>query len=148
MSTLRLQSLQLLVKCISASVNMLFWSPERRLRKASHGRSFCLLTFFQCVAGLIISTLCRDFIDDPNQDRETRENVFKRLEPFKEPLGPLRYFGTFTRTFLTMFEILFANFVPSCRILVESVSEWFSVFFLIYRCVLGFAAPWCCKSIA
>ena len=84
------------------------------------------MTFFQCVAGLIISTLCRDFIDDPNQDRETRENVFKPLafQHLHYTQGVDRYFGTFTRTFLTMFEILFANFVPSCRILVESVSEW------------------------
>ena len=31
---------------------MLFWS-------------FCLLTFVQCVAGMILSTLCSDFINDP-----------------------------------------------------------------------------------
>ncbi|CAK9064267.1 unnamed protein product, partial [Durusdinium trenchii] len=108
-----LASLQLLVKCISASLNMLFWS-------------FCLLVFFQCVAGLMISTLCRDFINDPTQDSQMREEVFL-------------YYGTFTRTFLTMFEILFANWGPSCRILVESISEWFTLFFLLYRCVLGFA---------
>lgn len=111
--TSMLASLQLLVKCISASINMLFWS-------------FCLLAFFQCVAGLIISTLCHDFIRDPDQDPQTKVDVFL-------------YFGTFTRTFLTMFEILFANWGPSCRILVESISEWFSLFFLVYRCILGFA---------
>ena len=49
------------------------------------------------------------------------------------------HYGTFTRTFLSMFEILFANWSPPCRVLVENVSEWFSVFFLLYRCVLGFA---------
>jgi len=111
--TSMLASLQLLVKCISASLNMLFWS-------------FCLLVFFQCVAGLLISTLCRDFVRDPDQDPEIKERVFL-------------YYGTFTRTILTMFEILFANWGPSCRILVESISEWFSLFFLVYRCVLGFA---------
>jgi len=50
-----------------------------------------------------------------------------------------KYYGTFTRCFLTMFEILFANWSPPCRVLVENVSEWLSIFFLIYRCVLGFA---------
>lgn len=108
-----LGSLQLLVKCLAASCNMLFWS-------------FCLLTFVQCVAGLIVSTLCRDFILDEKKDLGLREEVF-------------RYYGTFTRTFLTMFEILFANWGPPCRVLAENFSEWFSVFFLIYRCVLGFA---------
>ncbi|CAL1163318.1 unnamed protein product, partial [Cladocopium goreaui] len=50
-----------------------------------------------------------------------------------------RYYGTFTRTFLSMFEILFANWGPPCRVVVENISEWFSLFFLLYRCVLGFA---------
>ena len=31
------------------------------------------------------------------------------------------------------FEILFANWSPPCRILVDDISEWFSIFFLIYR---------------
>ena len=32
-----------------------------------------------------------------------------------------------------MFEILFANWGPPCRVLTENFSEWFSVFFLTYR---------------
>ncbi|CAK9111475.1 Voltage-dependent T-type calcium channel subunit alpha-1H [Durusdinium trenchii] len=108
-----LQSLHLLIKCLTASTNMLFWS-------------FCLLTFFQCVSGLVISTLCRDFIRDTSQPLELRRSVWL-------------YYGTFTRTFLSMFEILFANWSPPCRILVDEVSESFAVFFLIYRCLLGFA---------
>lgn len=108
-----LSSLQLLIKCLSASADMLVWT-------------FCLLTFIQCVAGMVVSTLCSEFLKDTGQSIELREEVY-------------RYYGTFTRTFLTMFEILFANWSPPCRVLVENVSEWFSVFFLLYRCVLGFA---------
>ena len=74
-----LQSLQLLVKSLVSSVDMLFWS-------------FGFLAFLQCVAGLVISTLCREYIADVSHDTEQREQVF-------------RYYGTFTRTFLTMFEI-------------------------------------------
>ena len=37
--------------------------------------------------------------------------------------------------------IMFANWSPPCRVLVENISEWFSAFFLLYRCVLG-AASW------
>ena len=33
------------------------------------------------------------------------------------------YYGTFTRTFLTMFEILFANWSPPARVLVENFSN-------------------------
>lgn len=108
-----LASLQLLLKCLAASMDMLFWT-------------FCLLTFLQCVAGMIVSTLARDFITDAEQPLDLRLEVFQ-------------YYGTFTRTFLSMFEILFANWAPPCRAVVEAISEWFSVFFLLYRCVLGFA---------
>ncbi|CAE7346178.1 SCN11A [Symbiodinium natans] len=108
-----LASLQLLVKCLGSSRDMLFWS-------------FCLLTFVQCVAGMILSTLTIDFIKDESKSADVRSAVFL-------------YYGTFSRTTLSMFEILFANWSPCCRILVENVSEWFSVFFLLYRCVLGFA---------
>ncbi|CAE7240934.1 Catsper1 [Symbiodinium sp. CCMP2592] len=108
-----LASLQLLIKCLAASRDMLFWS-------------FCLLTFVQCVAGMVVSTLCWEYLRDENFDAQLREDVF-------------RYYGTFSRTFLSMFEILFANWSPPCRVLVEHVSEWFSIFFLLYRCVLGFA---------
>lgn len=108
-----LASLQLLVKCLASSRDMLFWS-------------FCLLTVVQGVACLIVSTLCRDFVEDERLNLLVREEVFQ-------------YYGTFTRSFLTMFEIMFANWGPPCRVLVDNVSEWFSVFFLLYRCVLGFA---------
>ncbi|CAK9004091.1 unnamed protein product [Durusdinium trenchii] len=108
-----LSSLQLLIKCLSASLDMLFWT-------------FCLLTFLQCVAGMVVSTLCREYVNDLNQDLSKREEVY-------------RYYGTFSRTFLTMFEILFANWSPPCRALVDHVSEWFSLFFLVYRCIIGFA---------
>ncbi|CAE7884596.1 ycf45, partial [Symbiodinium microadriaticum] len=100
-----LASLQLLVKGLSASRGMLFWS-------------FCLLTFLQCVAGMVVSTLVRDFITDDAKPDFDREEVF-------------RYYGTFTRTFLSMFEILFANWGPPCRVLVEYVGEYYSIFFLL-----------------
>ncbi|CAE7758486.1 para, partial [Symbiodinium pilosum] len=108
-----LQSLELLTKCLQASVEMLFWT-------------FCLLICLQCVAGMLVSGLCRDFIEDESNNPRIREEVF-------------RYYGTFSRTFLSMFEILFANWGPPCRVVVENISEWFSAFFLLYRCVLGFA---------
>eukprot|EP00435_Cladocopium_sp_Y103_P037611 s944_g10.t1 len=108
-----LSSLQLLIKCLSASLDMLFWT-------------FCLLTFLQCVAGMVVSTLCREYITNPEEDQSKREQVYS-------------YYGTFSRTFLTMFEILFANWSPPCRVLVDNVSEWFSIFFLVYRCIIGFA---------
>ena len=45
---------------------MLFWS-------------FCLLTFIQIVAGLTISTLVQDFIDDTGANVQQREQVYLPL---------------------------------------------------------------------
>ena len=59
-----LSSLQLLAKCLTASMGMLFWT-------------FALLTFMQCVAGLFVSTLCRGFIADEQQDHAVRQRVFE-----------------------------------------------------------------------
>lgn len=95
-----------------------------KLRAATGRRG--LLSFFQCVAGMILSTLSYDYIVDTNLHLEKREEIF-------------RYYGTFTRASLTMFEILFGNFGPPARVLVENVSEWFAPFFLGYRCVFLYA---------
>eukprot|EP00928_Gymnodinium_smaydae_P001708 TRINITY_DN10614_c0_g3_i1.p1 TRINITY_DN10614_c0_g3~~TRINITY_DN10614_c0_g3_i1.p1 ORF type:complete len:584 (+),score=95.91 TRINITY_DN10614_c0_g3_i1:98-1849(+) len=111
-----LDSLQLLLKCLYSSVAMLFWS-------------FLLLVFLQCVAGMTFTYLARDYMDLQPKDNEMLEVQQKVFQ----------YYGTFSRTLLTMFEVLFANWSPPCRVLVENVHEAFSVAFLIYRCVIGFA---------
>eukprot|EP00930_Biecheleria_cincta_P019177 TRINITY_DN14709_c0_g1_i2.p1 TRINITY_DN14709_c0_g1~~TRINITY_DN14709_c0_g1_i2.p1 ORF type:complete len:650 (-),score=103.38 TRINITY_DN14709_c0_g1_i2:147-1817(-) len=114
-----LDSLGLLVKCLSACATVLFWA-------------FCLLIGMQCVAGMMINSLVVGFIEDDAQDATARLAVFK-------------YYGTWSRTFLTMFEVLFANWAPACRALVENVSECLLarsnsvVFFVVYRCIIGFA---------
>eukprot|EP00930_Biecheleria_cincta_P041858 TRINITY_DN28767_c0_g1_i1.p1 TRINITY_DN28767_c0_g1~~TRINITY_DN28767_c0_g1_i1.p1 ORF type:complete len:581 (-),score=108.82 TRINITY_DN28767_c0_g1_i1:118-1809(-) len=108
-----LESLTLLVKCLVSSHDILFWS-------------FCLLVLMQCIAGMVVSTFTRHFLEDKNNDLQLRKEVFL-------------FYGTFTRAFLTMFEVMFANWAPACRILTDNISELFSVFFLIYRCVIGFA---------
>merc|ERR1712217_384741 len=60
----------------------------------------------------------------------------KPLELRREVFG---YYGTFWRSMVTMFEITFANWAPPCRLLLDNVSEAFGFFFLIYRCMIGFA---------
>ncbi|CAJ1351564.1 unnamed protein product, partial [Effrenium voratum] len=109
----RLESFGLLLKCVVASVTML-------------GYATLVLVFVQCVSGMVISTLVSRYLEDSGIDKEQRRYVFQ-------------YWGTFTRTFLTMFEVLFANWAPSCRSLVDNVSEWFTVVFIAYRCIVGFA---------
>merc|ERR1740123_800172 len=50
-----------------------------------------------------------------------------------------QYFGTFSRSFVTMFELTFGNWVIVCRFLSEDISEWYGPCVLIYRFVVGFA---------
>jgi len=106
-------SLRLLLKCISASVSTLTCALG-------------LILIIQCVAGMLISQLVGGFIADPNKDFNLRLELFN-------------YYGTFTRSMLTMFEVTLANWSPPCRILVDNVSEWYSALFIIYRCLIGFA---------
>jgi len=49
------------------------------------------------------------------------------------------YFGTFTRAFITMFEIHMANWAKPTRVLVETLGEFVGDLFIFYRCIMGFA---------
>lgn len=108
-----LGSLHLLLKSVHASLEVLFWS-------------LCLLAVIQCIAGMLLAQSVQSFLLDESNDAEARQAVF-------------RYFGTFTATLLTMFEVLMANWAPPCRVLVDCVSEWYSFGFIVYRCLVGFA---------
>lgn len=108
-----LDSFILLLKCVRASIEMLFWSLS-------------LLTAMQLVFCMVVGYLVKPFIDSVNGDMTQRQLVYE-------------YYGTYTRTILTMFECLFGNWGPPARILTEYVSEWFTLFFLLYRCLIGFA---------
>ena len=68
-----LPHLRLLVKCLTASHGMLLWS-------------FCLLSLVQCVAGMTLSTLCIDYMEEPwfNWSQCTsfcKGHVFSHLKP-------------------------------------------------------------------
>jgi len=65
-------------------------------------------------------------MEDPSRDLDGRKLVFG-------------YFGTFGRTFVTMYEISIGNWAPVCRMLMEEVSGWFGLFFILYSCTLCFA---------
>merc|ERR1712032_1597104 len=49
------------------------------------------------------------------------------------------YFGTSTRSMLSMFEITLGNWPPVARLLSEEVSEWFSVICVVHKLTIGFA---------
>merc|ERR1719498_9509 len=51
-----------------------------------------------------------------------------------------RYFGTFTRSLFSMFELTLGNWVPIARVLGELVSQWFLMLSLLHKLTMGFAA--------
>lgn len=106
-------SLFLLVKAVEASMHAAIWS-------------LMVLGLVQVITGLFLCQLLQGYFSDTSQDLESQSMVFT-------------YFGTFSRTMLTMFEITFSSWNVSCRLLVEHVSEWFSIFYIGYRCLFLFA---------
>lgn len=50
-----------------------------------------------------------------------------------------KYFGTFSRCMLSMFEITLANWTPVARLLAEEVSEWFCIISILHKLSIGFA---------
>lgn len=106
-------SLKVLVASIKASVSTLFWA-------------LLVLLLIQCISALFMTQVLESFLLDKEGDLVVQRRVF-------------RYFGTFWRAMITMFEITFANWTPSCRLLVDNVAETYGVFYLVYRCVIGFA---------
>merc|ERR1719446_1836576 len=77
------------------------------------------------LCALVLQAVCEDYvIGDASPDR--LEEVFM-------------YYGTFGRSLLTMFEITLGNWMPPCRALVENVHEYFMVFFVLHKLIIGFS---------
>lgn len=103
--------LHLLVGSLKASALVLLWS-------------LVFLTAIMTMNALLLNFMLE--MHTSNKGAARAEDVF-------------RYFGTFSRAFLTMFEVTLGNWVPVCRLLLENVSEWFTLYFLLYRSFVGFA---------
>lgn len=109
--------LHIMVGSLKASAIVLFWSL------------FMMLIIMVCV-GLLVSFLIEPYMT---------EQVPKDSAEYGLRLKAFEYFGSFSRTLLTMFEVTLGNWVPVARFLHENISEWFGPCMLIYRCIVGFA---------
>jgi len=98
-----MNSLFLIIRSMTACVNALLWS-------------LMLLALLQTCVGLGLLQVLHNYLEDTSRDLESRKLVFE-------------YFGTFSRTFVTMYEVSVGNWAPVCRTLMEEVSEWFGLFF-------------------
>lgn len=107
-------SLYLMTTAVRGSASSLMWS--------------CLLLFlFQIIVALFVhSILANWYLSNNNRPLDERQEVFA-------------YWGSFTRSILTTFEMTLADFPEPCRMLSEYVSEWFMVFFIAHKLTIGFA---------
>jgi len=104
--------LQTMVNAINSSFAVLFWCV-------------ILFIFLMTVPAIVVSQLLQPSIRT-SRDETQREELFQ-------------HWGTFTRSFITVFEITLANWGPRCRTLMEYVSERWAIFFIGYKCAVGFA---------
>jgi len=105
--------LHLMMRSLKASFSCLLWS-------------MVMILFTQVVAALWLQYMLSDFYNDSSKPERVRQQVFER-------------FGTTSRTLLTMFQVVFANWADPCWLLVLNVHEWYGLFFVLYRCLLCFA---------
>jgi len=106
-----LDSLFLLLRSVQASVHSCLWA-------------FVLLLGVAIAGGMVLHQLLFQLFEHP--DPEAQKAAFY-------------YFGNFTKTLATMFEITFANWVPSCRTLMDHYGDSYVLFYIIYRCLICFA---------
>jgi len=85
-----------------------------------------LLTLLQSIAGLVLGQVVQSFITDDSHPVQKRFTTYE-------------YFGTFTSTMLTMFEITHTNFAPAMRVLTSGVGEWTGWLVVVYRVLVSFA---------
>jgi len=80
----------------------------------------------QCIIGMVASQFAQEYIVDLSNPESKREELYM-------------YYGTFTRAFVSMFEIHMANWARPCRIYMETLGEIWGDLFIFYRCIMGFA---------
>eukprot|EP00811_Abedinium_folium_P020399 NODE_2937_length_2118_cov_40.142642.p1 GENE.NODE_2937_length_2118_cov_40.142642~~NODE_2937_length_2118_cov_40.142642.p1 ORF type:complete len:635 (+),score=159.09 NODE_2937_length_2118_cov_40.142642:215-1906(+) len=107
------EPITLISAAVYASVSVLFWA-------------LILLILTKGVIGAIVAQLLSAFIRDESQDYSVREDVYQA-------------WGNWTRAMVTMFQITLANWAPPCWLLTNGVDERWALFFLTYKCTVGFA---------
>merc|ERR1712087_451152 len=106
--------LNILTKTIMSSFSSLGWSVV-------------LLSVTQLIAALLLCQSLTSFVQDASNDFETRVWVN-------------RMYGSSTKAYYTMFEVTLSGGWPNyVRPLVEKVSPWYAVFYLVYVVCVVFA---------
>ena len=98
----------------------LAWLRRRYLRGAQR------LIWIMMVVAMVNANVLEPFIVDHTQDPNERTDIFN-------------YWVSFTRTFVSMFEITLTNWGPRAWRLMNHVDEMWGYFLIVWRCFCGFA---------
>merc|ERR1719240_2508769 len=101
-----------MIKSLQVCVAVLLWTTV-------------LLFFVEMMVGLFLTNMLAHEIENPKRSLSDRIELFK-------------YFGTFSRTMISMTELTLGNFVPICRLLTENIGEEYGHAILLYKLSVGF----------
>jgi len=106
--------LRILIKTLLSSIMALTWSGV-------------LLSFIMLFSGLVMAQLVSSVIDDESRDFEQRKWSYE-------------HYGSGSRAFYTLFEATLSGGWPNyARPLIEGVSHWYAIFWLLYVLIVVFA---------
>jgi Ca2+-binding EF-hand superfamily protein len=106
------EKLYLMVASIKSSFSALAWSSA-------------VLLLVEMVFALLLNILMESFWDDTNNPMDDRQAIYQ-------------HFGTFSKSLLSMFEMLLGNWYTITRELVK-VSEWYMILGVGHQLCFGFA---------
>eukprot|EP00929_Paragymnodinium_shiwhaense_P038171 TRINITY_DN20221_c0_g1_i1.p1 TRINITY_DN20221_c0_g1~~TRINITY_DN20221_c0_g1_i1.p1 ORF type:complete len:610 (-),score=81.83 TRINITY_DN20221_c0_g1_i1:135-1964(-) len=105
--------LHLLVKSLEACMTALLWSVMFLI----------IIMLGTCIVMM-----------DLMQEHLTNESI-----PLDQRLLLFRYFGNFSNSLFSMYELTMGNWVPIGRCVVDNVGDSYMMFFVVYRMLVGFA---------
>merc|ERR1740138_1935000 len=85
----------------------------------------------QTLFALLVANIVQDYYLSSGGEE------FFKTDADKEEV--FRYFGTYWRAMVSLFELMLANWPPICRLMMDTMHEPWSVFALLYKLVMGFA---------
>eukprot|EP00928_Gymnodinium_smaydae_P003269 TRINITY_DN11177_c0_g1_i1.p1 TRINITY_DN11177_c0_g1~~TRINITY_DN11177_c0_g1_i1.p1 ORF type:complete len:576 (-),score=61.13 TRINITY_DN11177_c0_g1_i1:295-2022(-) len=106
-------SLFTIITALKGCIDVLFWT-------------FFTLGLVQLLLSLVLTQYLQTF-------------YFPSADTSSDPVVVFSYYGTFLRSYFSLWEITLGNWPPACRILAEHVSEHFFMLGVIHKLVFGFA---------
>jgi hypothetical protein len=110
-----MQAINLMAVALRSCVGSAFWA-------------IVILFGILSIFALFITSIVREryLIEDSSLTEDQQIRAYK-------------FFGSYTRSMMSMFELSLANWTPISRFLMENVHEWWMILLILYKLTVGFA---------